>query len=165
MDSRVVNALAAGSVAAFLYLGFGGLGAAATDADAAAQVKQQVKQREQTMKSMGGGMQTVAKFVKGEAGSVADVQAAVAAITAAAAKDPALVFPPGTAIGAADSHAKPELWQNWPKAVEYWNGLKPAAARLTEAANGGDRAQIAQAMQGVSKACASCHEDFRQKKQ
>ncbi len=161
MDSRVINALAAGSVATFLYLGFGGLGAAATDADPAALVKQ----REQTMKSMGGGMQTIAKFVKGEAGSAADVQAAVAAITEASSKDPAVVFPQGTAIGTADSHAKPELWQNWPKAVEYWNGLKPATAKLTEAANAGDRAQIAQAMQGVSKACANCHEDFRQKKQ
>ncbi|MBP2293533.1 c-type cytochrome [Azospirillum rugosum] len=161
MDSRVVNALAAGSVAAFLYLGFGGLGAAATDGDPAALVKQ----REQTMKSMGGGLQTIAKFVKGEAGSAADVQAAVAAITEASSKDPAVVFPQGTAIGTADSDAKPELWQNWPKAVEYWNGLKPATAKLTEAANAGDRAQIAQALQGVSKACANCHEDFRQKKQ
>lgn len=162
MDQRVVNVSAAVSVAALLYLAFGGLGAAATDAADPAAL---VKQREQTMKSMGGGLQTIAKFVKGEAGTIADVQAAVAAIAEAQAKDPAVVFPPGTAMGTVSSNAKPELWQNWPKAVEYWNGLKPATAKLTEAANAGDRAQIAQALQGVSKACANCHEDFRQKKQ
>lgn len=161
MDTRVINALAAVSVAGLLFLGFGGVVGAATGGDPVAQVKQ----REQTMKTLGGGMGTVAKFVKGEGGSAADVQAAAAAITEMAAKDPVMVFPEGTAIGVSDSHAKPELWQNWPKAVEYWNGLKPAAARLTEAANSGDRAQIAQAMQGVSKACSTCHEDFRLKKQ
>ncbi len=161
MDSRVVNASAAISVAALLFLGFGGTVGTAASADPTTQVKQ----REQTMKSMGGGLQTVAKFVKGEAGTVADVQKAVAAIVEASSKDPNMVFPQGTAIGVSDSEAKPELWQNWPKAMEYWNGLKPATARLNEAANSGDRAQIAQAMQGVSKVCGGCHEDFRQKKQ
>lgn len=160
MDSRVINALAAISVAGGLFAGFGGVAGTAVGADPVALVKQ----REQTMKTMGGGLGDIAKFVKGEGATVADVRAAAAAITEMAAKDPNTVFPQGTAIGVSDSDAKPELWQNWAKAVEYWNGLKPAAARLTEAANGGDRAQIAQAMQAMSKACANCHEDFRQKK-
>lgn len=161
MDPRVINALSAASVAGVLFLGFGGVVGTAVGADPAALVKQ----REQTMKTMGGGMGAVAKFVKGEAGTVADVRSAAAAITEMTAKDPATVFPQGTAIGVSDSDAKPELWQNWPKAVEYWNGLKPATARLTEAANVGDRAQIAQAMQGLANACTKCHDDFRRPKQ
>lgn len=161
MDSRVVNALAAISVAALLFLGFGGVVGAATGADPAALVKQ----REQTMKTMGGGLGDIAKFVKGEGGTVADVRSAAAAIAEASSKDPTVVFPQGTAIGVGDSDAKPELWKNWSKATGYWNALKPAVAQLVQAANGGERTQIAQAMQGLSTACSNCHEDFRQKKQ
>ncbi|WP_194913780.1 cytochrome c [Azospirillum sp. INR13] len=63
-----------------------------------------------------------------------------------------------------DSAAKPELWKNWAEAQRYWSGLQPVAERLDAAVKSGDRTQIAQALGATSKACGSCHEDFRVKK-
>lgn len=156
MQTRILNLLAAGAVAGALFATFGPA--------AAADPVEQVKQREQIMKKLGGGMGTVSKFVKGESGTAADVQAAATSMTEAASNEVAKVFPQGTAIGVSDSEAKPELWQEWSKAEGLWKDLKPATAKLTQAAGTGDRAQIAVAMQELGKVCQSCHEPFRLKK-
>ncbi len=158
MNNRVVNALAAASVSAFLFATFGGMAGAADPADL-------VKERQQAMKKLGGGMGAVAKFVKNEGGTVEDAAKGAENILAVAKADPKQVFPEGTGIGVADSAAKPELWQNWTVAQERWNAMKPVAEKLNEAIKGGDRTQIAQAMGAAGKACGSCHEDFRAKKQ
>jgi cytochrome c556 len=131
---------------------------------AVAQDKEAVmKMREQTMKTMGGAMQATGKFVKNEGGTVDDVKAAAARLTEAASKDPASLFPPGSTGG--DSRSKPEIWTSWDVFAKQWADLKPAAAKLTEAAASGDRQQIAAAMGGVGKACGTCHDQFRAPKQ
>lgn len=158
MNNRVVNALAAASLSALLVAGFGGMAGAADPAD-------MVKERQQTMKKLGGGMGAVAKFVKNEGGTQEDAAKGAEAVLAVAKLDAKAVFPTGTAVGVGDSAAKPELWQNWSAAEEKWKAMQPAAMKLAEAIKGGDRAQIGQALGATSKTCGGCHEDFRVKKQ
>jgi len=158
MNNRVVNALAAASLSAVLFVAFGGAAGAADPAE-------QVKDRQQTMKKLGGGMGAVAKFVKNEGATAEDAAKGAEAVLAVSKMDPKAIFPEGTAVGVTDSAAKPELWQSWTVSQERWNAIKPAAEKLGEAIKGGDRAQIAQALGATSKTCGSCHEDFRVKKQ
>ena len=157
MNHRMLNAILAASVSAGLFL-------AVAPAVSAADSAEQVKARQQHMKKFGGGMQTIGKFLKGEAGTVADVQTAAATIDEAAKGDFTALFPQGTAAPLADSAAKPELWQNLPKAQQQWVDLKPATTKLVAAAATGDKAQIAQAQKATGAACSGCHEDFRIKK-
>ncbi|MBP2301263.1 c-type cytochrome [Azospirillum picis] len=160
MNNRVVNVLAATSVAGLLFALFGLSSGTAGAADPAAQVKE----RQQTMKAMGGGLGAVAKYVKGEGATAEDASKGVAALVAASGKDPKAVFPEGTEVGVGDSAAKPELWKNWSKAQSDWGAVQPAAQKLQAALQGGDRAQVAQALAATSKTCGGCHEDFRIKK-
>lgn len=126
--------------------------------------EEQVKARETMMKTLGGGMKTLTQYLKGEAGGPAEVTKAASDIAAVAGRAPGEVFPQGTAMGVGDSAAKPALWDNWTKTETLWRDLKTASATLTEAAGSGDKARIAVATQALGKACQSCHEDFRQKK-
>ncbi|SMH35883.1 c-type cytochrome [Azospirillum agricola] len=158
MNNRVVNALAAACVSGLLFAAFGGTAGAADPAE-------QVKDRQQTMKKLGGGMGAVAKFVKNEGATAEDAAKGADAVLAVAKMDPKAIFPEGTAVGVSDSAAKPELWASWSTAQERWSAMRPAAEKLEAAIKGGDRAQIAQALGATSKTCGGCHEDFRVKKQ
>jgi cytochrome c556 len=160
MNNRVVNVLAAASVAGLMFALFGMSAQSAGAADPA----EQVKDRQQTMKKMGGGMGAVAKFVKNEGATAEDAAKGAEAVLAVSKMDPKKIFPEGTAVGVADSAAKPELWKEWDEAQKYWGAVEPAAEKLNAALKSGDRAQIAQALGATSKTCGSCHEDFRVKK-
>lgn len=129
----------------------------------AGDLEDKIEAREKTMKAMGGGMKALSEFMKGEK-DLGDVKKAAAAIAGSAAKDAAAVFPKGTQFGVEDSHVKPELWAEWPKAEAGWKSLTPAAAMLTAAAESGDKAAIGAAMQELGKACKTCHEAYRIKK-
>lgn len=157
MIQRTLHAVFAVAVSAGLFLAFAPSAPAATP-------EELVKARQQHMKKFGGGMQTIGKYLKGEGGTIDDVKKAAAQIDEAAKGDFTALFQPGTAAPVADSAAKPELWQNLPKAQQLWVDIKPQADKLLAAANTGDKAQIAQAQQATGKACGSCHEDFRIKK-
>ncbi|WP_207459477.1 cytochrome c [Azospirillum sp. SYSU D00513] len=124
----------------------------------------QIKERQQTMKALADGMKPVAAFAKNE-GPLDAAKAGAVNLAKAAATPVAEVFPQGTAIGVGDSHTKPGLWENWGKSQELWSSMKTNADALVKATEGGDRAQVVQAMQAVGKTCGGCHEDFRQKKQ
>ncbi|HEY0832564.1 MAG TPA: cytochrome c [Azospirillum sp.] len=156
MSFRFLNVLAAAAVSATLLAA--GTAVAADPVD-------QVKAREALMKKMGGGMKVIGQFVKGEGGTQEEVQKAAAAIADVSSSDVAAVFPKGTAKGVGESHAKPELWEQWSKTQALWSDMRPAAAKLVDAAKAGDKAQVAQAMQATGKTCANCHEEFRIKKQ
>lgn len=158
MTNRMLGAALAAAVTAGLFL------AVAPTPSSAAGPEDQVKARQQHMKKFGSGMQTIGKFLKGEGGTVEDVQKAAAQIDEAAKGDFTALFPPGTAAPVAESATKPELWQNLPKAQQQWVDVKPQTAKLVAAAATGDKAQIAQAQQATGKACTACHEDFRIKK-
>ena len=160
MDKRVINLVSAVGVAGALYLGFGGF----AGAQSASGPEAQVKEREQTMKTLGASMATTAKFLKGEGGTAEDVLKAATTIAEVAKRDPAVVFPEGTAVGVGDSAAKPEIWQNFAEVSKRWKAMEPAAMKLAEVAASGDKAAIGQAMQGVGRTCSNCHEDFRVKK-
>ncbi|PWC33205.1 cytochrome c [Azospirillum sp. TSO35-2] len=158
MSNRVVNVLAAASVAGMLFATFG------LSAAGAADPAEQVKDRQQTMKKLGGGMGAVAKYVKNEGATAEDAAKGVATVLAVSKMDPKAIFPEGTAVGVADSAAKPELWKDWNDTQKRWAAVQPAATQLEAAIKGGDRAQIAQALGATSKTCGGCHEDFRVKK-
>ncbi|HYH38619.1 MAG TPA: cytochrome c [Azospirillum sp.] len=157
MTHRTLHAVFAVALSAGLFL-------ASAPAAPAATPEELVKARQQHMKKFGGGMQTIGKFLKGEGGTVEDVQKAAAQIDEAAKGDFTALFQPGTAAPVAESAARPELWQNLPKAQQQWVDVKPQTAKLVAAAATGDKAQIAQAQQATGKACTACHEDFRIKK-
>jgi cytochrome c556 len=154
--SRITRITATALCSACLLAGVG----AAFAADPIAQIKE----REQLMKSLGDGMKAVGGFVKNE-GTADAAKAGAKAIAKGATMPVAEVFPQGTALGVGKSHAKPALWENWGKTQEMWSALKTNADALVAATEGGDRAQVAQAMQAVGKSCGGCHEDFRLKKQ
>ena len=158
MSFRVFNAAAAVAISAGLFL------ALTPATGSAAGPEDQVKARQQHMKKFGGGMTTIGKFLKGEAGTAEDVQKAALQIDEAAKGDFTALFPQGTAAPVAESATKPELWRNLPKAQQLWVDLKPVTAKLVAAAATGDKAQIGPAMQATGKACTACHEDFRIKK-
>ena len=160
MDKQVINLLSAVGVAGALYLGFG----AFAGAQIASGPEAQVKEREQTMKSLGASMATTAKFIKGEGGSAEDVLKAAMTIVEVGKRDPAAVFPEGTGVGVGESEAKPEIWQNFGEVTKRWQALEPAGVKLAEVAPSGDKAAIGQAMQALGRTCSNCHEDFRVKK-
>ena len=160
MSNRVVNVLAAASVAGLMFALFGMSSGNAAGAGPA----EQVKDRQQTMKKLGGGMGAVAKYVKNEGGTLEAAAKGAEAVLAVSKVDPKAIFPEGTAVGVTDSAAKPELWKNWAEVQRYWSAIQPAAEKLDAAVKSGDRAQIAQALGATSRTCGSCHEDFRVKK-
>lgn len=155
MSLRIVKGLAAASVTALLLAG-----TAATAADPA----DMVKERQQGMKKLGGGMQAISKFLKNEGPTAADAATAADTIAAVGKMDAKAVFPQGTGVGVGESAAKPELWTNWATAEAKWGDFQKASVQLAAAAKGGDKAQIGQALQATSKTCGGCHEDFRVKK-
>lgn len=156
MRTPLLTVLAAVAVSTTLV----GASVAALAADPMAQIEA----REKLMKKMGGAMKTVGGFVKSGEGSPADVKAAAKAIEEVGATDMKVVFPEGTGLGVGESAVKPALWERWSEAEAHWHDLTPAAKTLEAAADSGEKAQIAKAMQGVGKVCGGCHEDFRQKK-
>lgn len=157
MSLRIVKGFAAASVSALLLAGLAGTATAADPVDV-------VKERQQGMKKLGGGMQAISKFLKNEGPTAADAATAADTIAAVAKMDAKAVFPQGTAAGVGESAAKPELWTNWASAEAKWGDFQKASVQLAAAAKGGDKAQIGQALQATSKTCGSCHEDFRIKK-
>lgn len=129
----------------------------------AGDIDDKIEAREKTMKAMGAGMKAASDFVKGDK-DLDDLKKAAAGLAAAAAKNPADVFPKGTQAGVGDSKAKPELWAEWSKAEGYWAALAPGAAKLIVAAEAGDKAAVGAAAQALGASCKSCHEAYRIKK-
>ena len=63
----------------------------------------------------------------------------------------------------APTKAKPEIWKEKAKFDQLAKALQAETPKLLAAANTGDIAQIRTALGPTGKACANCHDDFRNK--
>lgn len=71
---------------------------------------------------------------------------------------PAL-FPEGSIVG--DSKALPAIWENWEEFVAIAKTGEDAAAAGLVAAEAGDTAGYAAALQAIGATCGQCHQQFR----
>lgn len=71
---------------------------------------------------------------------------------------PAL-FPEGSIVG--DSEALPAIWENWDAFVAIAKTGEEAAAAGLAAAESGDAAGYAAALQAIGGTCGQCHQQFR----
>ena len=71
---------------------------------------------------------------------------------------PAL-FPEGSIVG--DSEALPAIWENWDAFVAIAKTGEDAAAAGLAAAEAGDAAGYAAALQAIGGTCGTCHQQFR----
>jgi cytochrome c556 len=124
----------------------------------------QVKHREESMKKMGGAMKAISQYVKNEGGTIDAVRTSAATIQNVSKTIVPELFPKGTEIGVADSEAKPDIWQQWPRFQEIAGNLQTESAKLAQVAQTDDRAQVAAQFGAVGKTCGSCHDTFRQEK-
>lgn len=71
---------------------------------------------------------------------------------------PAL-FPEGSIVG--DSKALPAIWENWDAFVAIAKTGEDAATAGLAAAEAGDAAGYAAALQAIGATCGQCHQQFR----
>ena len=70
------------------------------------------------------------------------------------------LFPEGSIVG--DSKALPVIWENWEAFVAIADRGATAAMDGRAAAEAGDAAAYAAAVQTIGGACGECHQQFRQ---
>ncbi len=124
-----------------------------------------VKERQETMKGIGGNMKVLSDFFKESKGTAAEAQTAAAKIGELAKTIPA-VFETEATLAEMDAvgknRAKPEIWLNWDGFVEDAKTLEEKSAALVAAFQSGDAAAIQAAFGDMGKnGCGGCHEDFR----
>lgn len=149
-----------GTLASFVAVALlsGAAGVIAQDKEAV------VKDRQQTMKGMGGGMASVKAFLDGNADQAKAQEGATQIATNA--KVIPDKFPPGT--GMADlpgkSGAKPAIWTDWNKFLDAQKSLVSESEKLVDVVKGGDKAKIADQFGATGKnGCGACHTPFREK--
>lgn len=120
-----------------------------------------VKERMESMKSMGDAMKGLAAMVKGQAElddkALADY---AAAIKTGAARIPDL-FPKGT--NAAPSEALPKIWVEWDKFKDMAEQLEKDADLLANA-DATDARSVKIGFAKIGKSCKDCHTEYRKKK-
>ncbi len=70
-------------------------------------------------------------------------------------------FAPGSEKGM--TRAKPAIWENMDDFEAKLADLQEAAEALDEAAEGGDRGAIAEAVKATGGACKACHDEYKSK--
>lgn len=127
-------------------------------AGAALAAESTIKYRQNTMKAIGGHMQSIGAIVKGEVPYTDQL-----AVHARALADTAAFVKPVFKEEAVskDSRAKPEIWTRWEDFAAKADAMKTAADKLAVAAAAGDRGAVRAGVGNLSKACKSCHDSFR----
>jgi cytochrome c556 len=120
-----------------------------------------VAERMDAMKDIAAQMKQIGGMIKGERAYDAELAATAAnAVSEHAGNMPAL-FPQGT--NAAPSEALPDIWTEWEAFEQSAEDLRTSAAGLAEAAlQAANANEIRPHFATVGKACAACHQDFRQ---
>ena len=125
---------------------------------------QVAEKRSETMKSMGGSMRTLKRFVEGR-GTKGDAWEAADVISSATRTLPSL-FPAGTGMAALpDSESKEIIWEEWD---EFVAGVERLSAKVSAVKVGltvNDSDLIAAAFGDLGKiGCGGCHRKFREKR-
>lgn len=125
-----------------------------------------VKERRAHMKEIGKNMGIMAKFMKEDAGTAADVKKAAETIAQLGPKITSW-FPQGTSMDDVldpPTGAKSEIWQDWSKFEKIAMNVEGLAMAVATAADSGDKGKIGAALGGLGKgACGACHKPFREK--
>ena len=124
-----------------------------------------LKERQETMKQLGGNMKAINDFVEAGTGSAEDVATRAASIREIAGKIPTL-FPEGTSMddGIGKTGAKPAIWSDWSGFQAAATKMGEEAGKLAEVAAAGDRDAIGAQFGALGKdGCGGCHQTFRQK--
>lgn len=119
-----------------------------------------VETRQDNMETFGDSAKTIAGFIKGEGGTVEDVQAAAADMAEVAERLPDL-FPEGTGQGVSDSDALPAIWEDPEDFASKVEAAQAAIADFQPAAESGDPSAIRTAFAAVGQACSGCHDTYR----
>ena len=129
-----------------------------------ADTEQVMRDRHETMTSLGGAMRAIRQFLEGRA-SAEDAAGATAAIRGAADRIPGL-FPAGTGMETfPKSEARPEIWERWGEFMEASAILGEKADALQAALAGEDAEEIATAFGALARqGCSGCHKTFREKR-
>lgn len=155
MSGYLKRGLLAGVAAAFLIAGT----AVSVPAQSPGEV---IKDRRALMKDNSANMKKVKAFLKGKAGTAADIAAAGNRLAANAARIAAL-YPKGTSAedGVGKTRAKPAIWLKRADFETAATAMKTAGAKLAAAAGSGDMAAIKVAAGAMGKSCGGCHKPFR----
>ena len=65
----------------------------------------------------------------------------------------------------APNDAKEGIWADWPKFQKAVANFQTEADKFAQTAQGGDMAKIGEGMKSLGKACGSCHEGYRKRKE
>jgi cytochrome c556 len=151
-DAPVIRMkIAAVSAAGLMALGV--VAVMAQDAFVAPETAEQaVEMRQELMKTNGQTLRSAGALTGAEA--VAAMQTLVSDYT----NMPAL-FPEGSIVG--DSKALPVIWENWEEFTAIIEAGQQAATDGLVAAEAGDAAAYAAALQALGGTCGQCHQQFR----
>jgi cytochrome c556 len=146
------HALAA-ALAAALAVGTASI-AASTSTDA-------IKDRQQTMKDIGGAMQNLAAIAKKEAPFDAAVVNKNAGNIAKALKKAADLFPEGSDTGEVETWAKLEIWSD---RAGFVKTFEAAGAEAVDLQSVTVEAAFPPALGKLGDACKACHQTYRRPK-
>ena len=120
-----------------------------------------LKERMDSMKSMGKAMKGLAAIVKGKAELTDEAIVRYGNALKMGATHIPEMFPEGT--NQAPSEALPKIWTEWTQFNDIANQLQKDADALT-LASGSDVRSVKMGFVKISKSCKSCHSEYRQKK-
>ena len=136
----------------------GGMGAAI--ADGPPKPEDYVEYRQGVMTAIGWNFGTMAAMVKKDMPWDTEDFAERAKRVAALSSMPLEGFTPETRD--LDTHAKPEIWDNWDDFKSQMEKLEQETAKLAEVAATGDMAKIGPQFGEVGQTCKGCHDDYEQ---
>jgi cytochrome c556 len=121
-----------------------------------------IKERQALMKQQAADLKAIQNFVTGQT----DAGTALATVNDLASLPPKIVglFPPGTSFldFPNDTHAKPNIWQQWEKFQEVPIALERAETQLVAAVKRRDKEAVLDALDAVGRTgCGVCHTNFR----
>ena len=124
-----------------------------------------MKQRQETMKNVGGNMKIIAEFVKDSKGTAAEASAAAAKIGELATSIPE-IFKVKATLEEMDTvgknRSKPEIWSDWDGFLARGKVLEDEAAKMATVLNSGDASAIQTQFGAFGKeGCGGCHSTYR----
>jgi len=148
--------MAVGLIAGVLAVGTAGTGLQAQDK---AEV---IKQRQALMKQQAADLKAIQNYVVGDT----DRNTAIAKVTEMMTLPPQIVglFPAGTSIVEfpGQTHAKPEIWQQWDRFQEVPTSLRRSEQHLADVIKSGSKQDVLDALDSVGRmGCGACHTYFR----
>ncbi len=118
--------------------------------------------REQVMEASAAHLKATSALLQGKVQQPERLATHTAALAGLMQGLPAL-FPPGSDF-AADTAAKPEVWENPVEFAAAADKAEQIAKALHAAVEAGDMAAAGEQAGALGKACKACHTDFRQRK-